>query len=81
MNTYFVWDLDNGQDREDAKSIAASSHEDAAKTWARWSDSHSSDYHIVAGNAATVMVALGEGEPMKFVVHGESMPTYRARAA
>lgn len=81
MNTYFVWDLDNGQDREDAKSVRASSHEEAARTWAHWSDSYSAEYHIVSGNAATVMVALGDGEPLKFIVHGESTPTYRARAA
>ena len=58
---------------------------DAAAAVERWADEHDSsgDYTIVSGSPATVIVRpLGspaEGEVM--IVHGESVPSYRAQPA
>ncbi len=79
---YKVWWPDRGQEQDDAQSVEAFDHENAATKWAHWYDYRSNDYAIVGGEVAEVMV-LHEGDtaPIKVTVFGEMERSYRARVA
>ena len=83
MGRYLVWEPSCGQTEEDAKKISASDPECAVRKWAEWSDSASSDYHIVGGQPTTVMVRDLDSPKalLEYEVSGESRPVYYARAA
>ena len=82
MKTYLVWCPDYGQDRSDARSYKANDRRMAAEDWAMDYDRRSADYMIVGGNDATVIVAedIDGSEELGFIVSGETVAHYRARA-
>lgn len=82
MPLFKVWWPDRAQTREDGRIVNSYDAEGAASLWADWYDYHSSDYSIVGGEAAEVMV-LEEGrtEPVAVTVFGEMTRSYRAREA
>lgn len=71
MPMFRVWWPDRGQERLDGPEVKAFDHEEAARKWADWYDYRSSDFAIVGGENADVLV-LGEGEtePMRLTVYG-----------
>lgn len=77
---YKVWSPDHGSVEDDATEIEAADAEDAAKEWAERDDCNSADYLIVRGNDALVHVRAPDGSLHRFMVSGESVPVYRARA-
>lgn len=82
MPMFRIWWPERGQTREDAMPVRGFDAESAANNWADWYDYDSSDYAIVGGEIAEIMVlADGDSEPVKMTVHGEMTRTYRARAA
>jgi hypothetical protein len=80
---YVVWCPDRGATKEDGRRFAAYDAERAATLWAEWDDASSADYTIVGGTPAEVVVAEARdgAAEHRFIVSGESSPTYRARAA
>lgn len=80
---YIVWVPENGEQRSDGQRIKALDHEDAAKVWAHWKDTHGAEYLIVGGQAVNVSVAeaFAGSEVKRFVVTGRAEPVYSARSA
>jgi hypothetical protein len=80
MKRYVVWRPDYGQTREDGRILEAHSPAAACEQWAQREDANSSDYLIVRGNSAELIVAeLGSSlPPFRYSVSGESVPSYRA---
>jgi len=78
---FAVWCPDYGEEREDAWQCQAFDAEQAAEQWAEWSDWSSADYTIVAGRDEPEVLVLEAGAttPVRFVVTGEAVPSYRAR--
>ena len=74
---YRVWDVDE-EEREDAQTVYAADPEEAARTWAEDYDP-GSDYTIVSGSPATVIVEDASGTRSVWRVTGESEPVYTAR--
>ena len=87
---WYVWQPDNGETEDDARTFYGMSPDAAVEKWAAWSDSHSADYDIVGGGEATVHVRLRSQdtdraeflrlptEELIFEVYGESVPSYHA---
>ena len=80
---YVVWRPDYMQTKEDGRFIDATCPEHACREWAQREDAESADYLIVSGSDADLMVAeLGSSlSPLRYIVSGESAPSYRARMA
>lgn len=77
---WLVWSPDYGGTEEDAIPLRASRPEGAAELWAERSDRMSADYSIVGGTDATVLVrAVGTQETFRYLVSGETVPSYSAR--
>lgn len=64
-------------DVDDWRTFYALDAEQAAEKWAERYDSYG-DYTIVQGSPATVDVQDSEGKATRFIVHGESVPSYSA---
>ncbi len=76
---WLVWDPDQGNTVEDARTIYALNAEWAAEKWAEEDDSDSAEYSIAQGTSTVVCVQPKEGGPIeKFKVTGEYEPTYSA---
>jgi hypothetical protein len=61
------------------EEIRAVDEQDAAEKYAEKSDCDSAEYSIVSGSDAEVWVRKkGDSEVKKFMVSGESVPTYHA---
>jgi len=80
--TWLVWEPEQGGTQEDAREVRATSAQQAAEDYAAWADSRGADYTIVtSGSAATYHVREESGGPeQRFVVTGEIVPQYTARA-
>lgn len=77
---WLVWSLDYGGTEEDAIPLRASRPDKAAEEWAKRSDRTSADYSIVGGSDATVLVRdTGSREVFRYLVSGETVPSYSAR--
>ncbi len=79
---WLVWRPEEDETIDDAQEVRSSDAEEAAEDWAEWSDS-GGDYTIVGGSEATVCVRAKDDDaaPVEtFVVTGESVPQYTARA-
>ena len=81
MTQYLVWCPDYGQSMEESKTIEAHSPSGACEKWAEREDADSADYLIVRGYGAELMVSeLGSSlPPFRYIVSGESVPSYYAR--
>lgn len=81
MKTLFkVWWPDRGQEQEDAKNVLAVDAESAASRWADWYDYNSSEYAIVGGELAEVMVLReGETNPVRVRVAGQTTRSYNTK--
>jgi hypothetical protein len=78
---WLVWQPDDGATEDDARKIHARTPAEAAERWAEWDDYNSAEYSIVGGSDATVCVRRADGgEALLFVVSGESVPSYSAKA-
>ncbi len=83
-DVFLVWRPENGETIEDAREVEANDAETAAEDWAEWDDCNSADYTIVNGSESTVCVRLRDdvSAPVEtFVVSGEAVPQYTAKAA
>lgn len=79
---FLCWSPEYGHTADgDGRRIHARDAEQAATAWAEWYDRHTADYPIVCGSDATVHVRDPEGKERLFVVTGEHVPVYSARAA
>lgn len=80
---WLVWCPERGQCKDDGRRVVATYPEAAAVKWAERDDADSSDYSILRGNDADVLVAEDrDGAPEhRFTVSGERCPVYRARQA
>ena len=77
---WLVWQPDGGQEENDAEKVRARTPAEAAEKWAEWDDHRSADYSIVGGSNATVCVRRADGgEVLRYVVSGESVPSYSAK--
>ena len=82
MGTFKVWCHDErGQDESEARVITAYSADEAAREWAMRDDSSSAEYHIASGWDLHVTVRDEQGADQIFIVSGEAVPHYYARAA
>lgn len=80
--TWLVWREEQGDAEADAREVVACDSKEAAEDFAEWDDS-GGDYSIVGGSEATLQVrrAGDDAAPVEtFVVSGESVPQYNARA-
>jgi hypothetical protein len=78
-----VWNPDQAETVEDARTIYARDAEDAAVDWGERDDNDSAEYDIAKGTSAVVCVQrLGqngpEGDIEKYRVSGEYNPDYWA---
>ena len=91
MNTYKVWDPEDG-DEDLARKVDARSSAKAVERWAEWRDAYSAEYEIVRGGEPVTVhcrldaplspreMLLDNARPLEvFEVDGESVPVYRAR--
>jgi hypothetical protein len=80
-DTYIVWCPSLGQTKAHGKHFVAVDLRHAAEMWAEWRDFHTTDFEIVKGMLAEVMVANDRPDAMahRFVVSGETLPVYTAR--
>jgi hypothetical protein len=75
-----VWQPAAGQTEADGVKVSARSTQVAAEEWAYHDDFISKEFHIAAGQPATVMVRdLDSGKAHAWIVSGESRPEYTAR--
>lgn len=74
-----VWRAD--EDRDEAKTVHAKEHEEAALAWAVRDDADSAEYGIAGrGDEVDVIVARrSDGEEQRWSVTGEMQPTYLAK--
>lgn len=80
MPKFVVWCLDYDMTEEDGRELVAADDSDAACEWAEYYDQWSAEYAIVSGDCVKVEVKAEDGTVSQFVVSGESMPVYRAKA-
>jgi hypothetical protein len=77
---FHVWDEDAGE--ENSRAVRATAAEHAAERWAEDDDLRSAEYAICSGRSEpTVFVRDADGTVTKYVVSGESVPSYSAREA
>ncbi len=78
---WLVWCPYSYQDEANARKIRASDARAAAENWAHEDDHSSAEYRIVGGQDATVCVkAVDSDKVQRFIVSGEAVPSYTARA-
>ena len=78
---FLVWRPELDETEEDAREVFAVDAEQAAEDFAEWDDADG-DYTIVRGGDATLHVRAKDkpGAAEVFVVSGETVPQYTARA-
>ena len=79
MRKFLVWCPEQGSDADDARTVEAFDHEDAACKWARREDAESADYWIVGGDGAVVIVRDPDDVEETVRVTGEQDIHYSAR--
>ena len=79
MSKFLVWCPELGSGPEDARTVDAVCHEEAACKWARREDAESADYWIVGGDGTTVVVRETGGDEKTLRVTGEPDIHYAAR--
>jgi len=82
MKRYLVWCQEYGQTEDDAYETDAINARDAALKWAKEHDEATADYTIAKGADLTVVVceAAVPKRQVMFIVSGECVPQYSARA-
>lgn len=71
MAHYRAWWPGRGQTQEDARAFLAVDHRHAATLWADWYDAYSTEYPIVGGEVAEVLVLRdGNKTPKTVKVRG-----------
>ena len=78
MEKYLVWCPVLGSNADDSFAVMAQDPDDAALIWARREDSNS-NYWIVGGQDADIIVRDMNGLESELTVCGESVPRYRVR--
>lgn len=80
MGRYIVWQPEAGQTEADGAKVSAHSPQAAAEEWADHDDFASTEFRIVGGQSATVMVRdIDSGQAHEWIVSGESLRQYTAR--
>ncbi len=75
---WLVWNADEGETLDDAKTIYAIGADEAVEEWAEDNDHNSAEYGIARGTPALVWVQTEDGHRRQYKVSGEYEPVYWA---